>query len=162
MGKGNIFDMVKGEDDLLNEKEYGIFFKNYTNKSKKLFGEWISHTPEEIKANFELMNSINAEVDGISKKDLWRSLRIQQALGDRWANSFISDVEVDMYTPLAKHVIDRWHSLPEDSAGRAMFDASMAKRNEKMEDMFLEQYGNFDTNHDGHLNRPEFRTMMKT
>ena len=138
MGKGNVFDMIKGEDNLLSEKEYGMFFTSGAGKAKKLFGDWISHTPEEIKANFELVNSINSEVDGISKKDLWRSLRIQKALGDRWANGFISDVEVDMYTPLAKHVIDRWHSLPEGSAGRTMFDASMAKRNEKMEEMFLD------------------------
>ena len=100
-GKGNVFDMIKGDDNLLNEKEYGIFFTNYTNKSKKLFGEWISHTPEEIKADFDTMNSMNSEVDGISKQDMWRGLRIQKALGERWANSFVSDVEVDMYTPLA-------------------------------------------------------------
>ena len=161
-GKGNVFDMIKGDDNLLNEKEYGIFFTNYTNKSKKLFGEWISHTPEEIKADFDTMNSMNSEVDGISKQDMWRGLRIQKALGERWANSFVSDVEVDMYTPLAQHVIDRWHSLPEGSAGRVMFDGSMAKRNKKMEEMFLDQVDDFDTDHDGHLNRHEFGTMMRT
>ena len=132
-GKGNTFDFIKEKNNLLNEKKYGLFFKIYTTKSKRLFGDWISHTPEEVKADFDLMNSINSEVDGISKKDLYRSLRIQKALGERWANSFVSDVEVDMYTPLAEHVIDRWHSLPEGSAGRTMFDASMAKRNKKME-----------------------------